>query len=528
MSCGKGAASLTINSYEDRSALHFSPPRRMCAVERNIQLNIIINVHQIKAQAESILKITENFEKGLTCANNTTDSNCKEAVERVKETVTESIHALTMALATRKQKRGIRILGELLQDIAGVGLEEDQEKIINGLKQLNEQQTGLNGEMTVQKQLFTEAFDQFKELSTHFNNYTSMLNKKLDDQDTQTNLIKQEIVTNELQRAANLVGKKVDAITEIFSHKKISGKLIKLDDIEKLYMAQEEKLTNEHFPYENAWELITESEVKVFTQKGLLMAAIDMPVCSPGAWCLQTITTSPVIEDDIVTIAEPKFNAVGWSIHHEATLINTATCKITNQKKPICPIIEKVAEQDDGSCIPKILNKESEFEHCNDISLHRSKLVKTTTFRVSPNTIIIAPIKPTTIEALCVPGEKRTIRSPIIIVSEEFCKIKIDKTYLYLTPTTIEKEKIKSKSEKIIIRSELMKEPAKFRHNEEMNVEKVEELANRIKENNNHKIEIKQLDLETEQKLTHYFGGSTLIILAIIIIMVVVCCIRRF
>lgn len=527
---------LQIKQHTDHSSLTFNEKGKMLEIIKYIEINVIVDIQELADRGKELIKAVTRSTETLSCINSTT-GNCKSATQEIEKHVIHVTHELALMMSKkqhteRRRRRGLRFLGEILHDIADVTTEEERRNIIDDLTKIKTTQDEIIDQTTKGKELFAEAFKQFKKESNELKTITTTLSKEVT---TTTNRINKQMedqqILASLRRATDILATKVLALTELTATGKITGKLIELTELQRLFNSTTNTLEeDETIPYDNAWQIVTSEQAKTSIRKFLFRATIQVPICATRPWSIFNIRKHPTIENNILTIVEPKFNYIAIDNEKQSTLMAENDCKTTPSNLTICQLSEKISTQEEASCTARAMMMRTDtFKSCEDLEIHRLELKKDFIFRISSDLVLIYTQHPKTITASCERGATHKITTTTEISSVTPCKIKLGTATISLVPTKKTTKKLHLKSPPLKIEEERRNPIPTHPHTDETNIEHVDTLSKKIQDYKNQAISRGHLDLREDHDRSTLYGGTSIITLAVLVTIIILCCclIRR-
>lgn len=412
--------------------------------------------------------------------------------------------------------------------------DDDRENIFNNILNLKDQQNDVINQINDGKSILTECFHNIKSTSSFVANFSRAAEARFNDiyQMTKQLAVEREKL-EELSFTVNNYQHDVDALLQLISTKRISGKLINHEKLENAYNTLLTKITDEQlFPFNDILTAVIQKEADIkFTQQ-IIIITLNAPISSRDSWRFFKTHLFPVIQDSTLIVVEAQEKFIALTKDDSTVTINDiASCYRNLDNEYICAFLDTIVLKATHSCITNAFHSKTTSSEACAANTHAAKIVSTTIIRFSQDEILILPV-----ESKCKLHIKcdddsnfeTIITKNTLISSRSSCLVNINEDLsAFLIHDNIIKTKINIRTEMDININDKPWEHPVLPKFESATLEDINLLGSRIRKLNEKHLKTTTIDLHSEAQTWKYSSTTVIIALVVLLVILITCWCHR-
>lgn len=431
-------ASSTIftEPYNEDSMLSFQVVGPAYAVTSEWEIHVSINLVEIYELGKAAKQKHESMKLHMPCFNCVTNRpTCIKTYNRIGAKIDDAAMKLAWVLQGQKsarKRRAIETLGNIIGALTGNLSQDDKREFDNKLAAIASQQDEVVKQFAESKQLFVKAFDEVKSTTKYVQTLSFAIENATSAMAREARISKEfQYVISEMEAVAEDFAEKVTSIISSITSHQIHANLLPWKEVQGHYeLIMKRNASHDFFPIKSFLELAVIQHSSSMTNNKMIFT-IKAPTCGRQQWTLLKIKRAPVVRDLHITIIEPVAEFIAETPKGKTTLIKSKEkCVQRISGEFICHFDNLISNGENRNCIGQALEtRKVNHEKCKGI-VHTALIVKTASFRLASNTLLVIPVGQTTIKTECEGNEQEEpsemkLDYPTKVTPSRPCKISI-------------------------------------------------------------------------------------------------------
>lgn len=510
----------------------------MLPVTSEWNVNIMVNADDIMSLGVELKGKLDAIKPELKCYNTTTPT-CKVSLDDVDDAVIDGAHRLAGLFKTNHHimKRGIDILGWAIGQVTGQMDAYDKSAVLGNLSSIQNTQKQIVDQAQEGKQLLLEVFTDVQNTKQFATNISIAADEAIQQMRSEhAQSVAEDNARQQLAHAAQQFTRTVDAVVDLITFRRITGKIVSATTLEQAYNTIKLRAGPfEMFPFDTLSELAAHKEAAISLHGHIIIATLTTPTTKSEQWQTKKLILRPVIANGVITMMTLPFKFIATnSANDVSALAAIDECSITFEGTRVCKLPNAVNPSGARSCLANAwVAKSIDNGLCKE-NLHHARITSDLLIRFDDNEVLLAPSSTMTATLNCDDAEEESIKvtSPTLIASDQPCLITTDTATFFLISKDLlnTKQTLKSTTGIDWQRPATWPSTPSFPRLTETQLEDTAQLGAHIKSLNDKHIEVRQNTVEATTLTAIWGAVSAYIILAGIMVAITAtlcCCIRR-